>query len=134
MPSWTLGVVPQLLYQKMWFRTALSLSTTSGSEQRCRSLAVSPDDDAESLASVANHSVFPVSSLFSGQSSFSALELGSRHVQTLQSAGDESQALNRFERVLTVLHLAQGQLIVPYIIVVSVAWNSLLLVSTLFLK
>jgi hypothetical protein len=97
------------------------LSTITGS-------LVSPDGFAESLASVAKFSVSPISPPFSGQSCSSSLELGNRHVR---STGDESQALNLLERVL---HLTQGQMIVSYVIVESIAWNRVSQVTTLSLK
>ena len=90
--------------------TRCLLSTTSGS-------LVSPDGLAESLACAAKFSVSPISPPFSGQSFCSALELENGHVR---STGDEPQAHNLFERVL---HLTQGQRIVSYVIVGSIAWN-----------
>ena len=78
---------------------------------------VSPDGFAESLASVAKFSVSPISPPFSGHSCSSSLELENRHVR---STGDEPQALNLLERAL---HLTQGQMVVSYVIMESIAWN-----------
>ena len=100
--------------------TRCFLSTTSGSLD-------SPEGVAESLVSVAKSIVSPISPPFSGHRFFSVLGLECRHVR---STGDDSQALNLLERVL---HLAQGQLIVSYVFMVSIDWNSLSLAPTLFL-
>jgi hypothetical protein len=100
--------------------TRCFLSITSG-------LFESPDGVAESLAIVAKPIVSPISPPFSGHRFLSMLGLESRHVR---STGDDSQAHNLLERVL---HLAQGQLIVSYVFMVSIDWNSLSLAPTLFL-
>ena len=86
----------------------LCSSTTSGS-------CVSPEGVVRSL--VAKLSLTPISPPFSEQCFCSSLELGCSHVR---STGEDSRALNLFERVL---HLTQGQMIVSYVIAESIADN-----------